>query len=181
MFEYFFHTWNFYNNGSNIIFASQFPIYGWVLVFKNVALAQRFVYFRTVSLISFNMFLVAFYTLKRSAQKTVPVFLGSIVASLIYTLNPLVFSQKFFTFLFFGLIHYFLWSSILGGNRLITITPESFGKYSSLEHVLCIHGRCLGYASWFTYSCYCCSFKCCFEWTEKFGSSDLFPISCSHC
>ena len=45
MFEYFFHTWNFYNNGSNIIFVSQFPIYGWVLVFRDVALAQRFVYF----------------------------------------------------------------------------------------------------------------------------------------
>ena len=42
MFEYFFHTWNFYTNGSNIIFVSQFPIYGWVLVFRDVALAQTF-------------------------------------------------------------------------------------------------------------------------------------------
>ena len=70
MFEYFFHTWNFYTNGSNIIFASQFPVYGWVLVFRDVALAQRFVYFLTVSLVSFNMFLVTFYTLKRTVQKT---------------------------------------------------------------------------------------------------------------
>ena len=95
MFEYFFHTWNFYNNGSNIIFASQFHIYGWVLVFRDVALAQRFVYFSVVSLISFNMFLVTFHTLKKSFKKLNVLYLASIIASLIYTLNPLVFSEIF--------------------------------------------------------------------------------------
>jgi hypothetical protein len=122
MFEYFFHTWNFYNNGSNIIFASQFPIYGWVLVFRDVALAQRFVYFLIVSLISFNMFLVTFYTLKRSAQKNAPILLGSIVASLIYTLNPLVFSEIFhisflWAYSLFPLVFYFGWESFNTSSR----------------------------------------------------------------
>jgi hypothetical protein len=122
MFEYFFHTWNFYNNGSNIIFASQFPIYGWVLVFKDVELAQRFVYFLTVSLISFNMFIVAFYTLKKTVQKTAPVYLGSIVASLIYSLNPLIFSEIFhisflWAYSLFPLVFYFGWETFNTSSR----------------------------------------------------------------
>ncbi len=122
MFEYIFHTWNFYNNGSNIIFASQFPIYGWVLVFRDVALAQRFVYFLTVSLVSFNMFLVAFYTIKRTAQKTAPAYLGSIVASLIYTLNPLMFTEMFhisflWAYSLFPLVFYFGWESFNTSSR----------------------------------------------------------------
>ena len=122
MFQYFFHTWNFYDNGSNIIFVSQFPIYGWVLVFRDVALAQRFVYFLTVSLISFNMFLVAFYTLKRTAQKTAPAYLGSIVASLIYTLNPIIFTEIFhisflWAYSLFPLVFYFGWESFNAYSR----------------------------------------------------------------
>jgi hypothetical protein len=112
MFEPFFHTWNFYNNGSNIIFASQFHLYGWVLVFKNVALAQRFVYFLTISLISFNMFLVAFHTLKSKANKTYAIYLASIIASIVYTLSPLLFSEIFhisflWSYALFPLVFYF--------------------------------------------------------------------------
>jgi hypothetical protein len=122
MFEYFFHTWNFYTNGSNIIFASQFPVYGWVLVFRDVALAQRFVYFLTISLISFNMFLVAFYTLKSTVQRTYAVYLGSIVASLIYTLNPLIFTEIFhisflWAYSLFPLVFYFGWESFNNSSR----------------------------------------------------------------
>jgi hypothetical protein len=122
MFEYFFHTWNFYTNGSNIIFASQFPVYGWVLVFGDVALAQRFVYFLTVSLVSFNMFLVAFYTLKRTMQKTSAIYLGSIVASLIYTLNPLMISEIFhisflWAYSLFPLVFYFGWEAFNTSSR----------------------------------------------------------------
>ena len=122
MFEYFFHTWNFYTNGSNIIFASQFPVYGWVLVFRDVALAQRFVYFLTISLMSFNMFLVAFYSIKRTVQKTCAVYLGSIVASLIYTLNPLIFTEIFhisflWAYSLFPLVFYFGWESFNTSSR----------------------------------------------------------------
>jgi hypothetical protein len=116
MFALWFHTWNFYSNGSQIIFVSQFPIYSWVLVFQNVALAQRFVYFFIISLLSFNMFLVTFYTLKKTIQKTTPAYFGSIVASLIYTLNPLIFSEVFhisflWAYSLFPLVFYFGWES----------------------------------------------------------------------
>ena len=122
MFELWFHTWNFYSNGSQIIFVSQFPIYSWVLVFQDVALAQKFVYFSIVSLLSFNMFLVTFYTLKRTAQKTAPIYLGSIVASLIYTLNPFVFSEIFhisflWAYSLFPLVFYFGWESFNNSSR----------------------------------------------------------------
>ena len=122
MFGLWFHTWNFYSNGSQIIFVSQFPIYSWVLVFQNVALAQRFVYFSIVSLVSFNVFLVTFYTLKRTVQKTAPIYLGSIVASLIYTLNPLVFSEIFhisflLAYSLFPLVFYFGWESFNTSSR----------------------------------------------------------------
>ena len=90
-----FHTWNFYSGGSQIIFMSQFLVYSLVLVFKNVAVAQRVTYFSIISLISFNMFLVAFYSLKRTDQRTSFLFLGSAVASLFYTINPLIFSEIF--------------------------------------------------------------------------------------
>jgi|WetSurMetagenome_2_1015567.scaffolds.fasta_scaffold11393_2 hypothetical protein len=122
MFALWFHTWNFYSNGSQIIFVSQFPIYSWVLVFQNVALAQRFVYFSIVSLVSFNMFLVTFYTLKKTVQKTTPAYLGSIVASLIYTLNPLIFSEIFhisflWAYSLFPLVYYFGWEAFNNSSR----------------------------------------------------------------
>ena len=81
MFDLWFHTWNFYTGGSQIIFVSQFPIYPLVLVLKNVALAQRVTYFSIISLISFNIFLVTFYSLRRKAHKTGVLYLGAIVAS----------------------------------------------------------------------------------------------------
>ncbi len=171
MFEYFFHTWNFYNNGSNIIFASQFPIYGWVLVFRDVALAQRFVYFLTVSLISFNMFLVAFYTLKRTTQhtlchlfgfncgKSILHFKSTDILGIISYLFPLgIFAISFSLLFWVGIIQ-------------CLFTSESFGKCSSLKHVLCLYGGRLGYAGWFTYPCYCCNFKRRYEWAKKSGSS----------
>jgi hypothetical protein len=122
MFEHFFHTWNFYTNGSNIIFASQFPVYGWVLVLRDVALAQRFVYFLTVSLVSFNMFLVAFYTLRKTIQTTSAIYLGSIIASLIYTLNPLMISEIFhisflWAYSLFPLVFYFGWEAFNASSR----------------------------------------------------------------
>lgn len=122
MFEYLFHTWNFYTNGSNIVFASQFPVYGWVLVFRDVALAQRFVYFLTVSLVSFNMFIVAFYTLKKTVEKTLEIYFGSIVASLVYVLSPLMISELFhisflWAYSLFPLVFYFGWESFNTSSR----------------------------------------------------------------
>ena len=78
MFALWFHTWNFYTGGSQIVFVSQFPLYSLVLLFKNVALAQRVTYFSIISLIGFNMFIVTFYSLKKIAQNTAALYLGSI-------------------------------------------------------------------------------------------------------
>ncbi len=122
MFELWFHTWNFYTGGSQIIFVSQFPVYSLVLVFKNVALAQRVTYFSIISLISFNMFLVTFYSLRRKAHKTGALYLSSIIASLLYVLNPLVFTEIFhisflWSYSLFPLVFYFTWRALNSVSR----------------------------------------------------------------
>lgn len=122
MFEMFFHTWNFYTNGSNIVFVSQFPLYSLVLVIKDVAVAQRLVYFLIVSLVSFNMFLVAFFSLKRVGENHVFAYLGSIVASFFYTINPLMFSEIFhisflWSYSLFPLVYFFTLRSLNASSR----------------------------------------------------------------
>ncbi len=135
MFGLWFHTWNFYTGGSQIVFVSQFPIYSLVLFFKDVGLAQRVIYFLIVFLISFNMFLVTFYSLKRLGQKNIFLFFGSIAASLFYAINPLLFSELFhlsflWSYSLFPLVFYFTWVSVNSSSRrMILVSSLLLGSF----------------------------------------------------
>lgn len=122
MFKLFFHTWNFYTGGSNIVFVSQFLPYSLVLVVENVAVAQRLTYLVILSSISFNMFIVAFLSLKRWDAKVLHCYLGSLVGSFVYTVNPLLFSEIFhisflWSYALFPLVYHFTLMSVDASSK----------------------------------------------------------------
>jgi hypothetical protein len=84
-----FYTWNYRVSNSNVELLSILSYWGWLMLLSpSVEIFERLLFFGWVALPAFISFVCAFNLLNSAYRKAISVYVGSLICSLTYALNP---------------------------------------------------------------------------------------------